>query len=115
MNYGLFLDDERIPSDVTWISLPKTYWFVCHDFDWFKFSVTEGGMPKFVSFDHDLQDFDKNTGEEYTGMTCLKWLVEYCMDNNLNIPICFFHTQNPIGKINMETYYNNAVKHYHKG
>ena len=108
---SLFLDDERNVSDVTWLSLPETDWYVARTFLWFKLHI-QGGMPEYISFDHDLQDFDMDTDEERTGMTCLKWLIEYCMDRDMMIPVCFFHTQNPVGKKNMEEYYKNAVKHW---
>lgn len=108
MNYSIFLDDERIPTDVTWIELPDIKWSIIRDFAWFKFYIN-GGMPEYITFDHDLQDFNED-GTENTGYTCLKWLVDYCLDYNMMLPVCFFHSMNPVGVKNMKSYYENALK-----
>lgn len=109
MNYSIFLDDERIPTDVTWIELPDIKWSIIRDFEWFKFYIN-GGMPEYITFDHDLQDFNED-GTENTGYTCLKWLVDYCIDHDMMLPVCFFHSMNPIGVKNMKSYYENALKY----
>ena len=70
----------------------------------------------YISFDHDIQDF--NNGVERTGYTCVKFLCDYLQSGKIYngtfmVDIdCYFHTQNPIGKKNMETYWNNFVKVY---
>lgn len=108
MNYSIFLDDERNPQDVTWIELPNIKWIIIRDFSWFKFYIN-GRMPEYITFDHDLQDFNED-GTENTGYTCLKWLVDYCIDHDMMLPGCFFHSMNPIGVKNMKSYYENALK-----
>ena len=100
MKTGIFLDDERWPSDVTWIDLPK-------DVDWITVRTTldfqdaikycfDGHFPEYFSFDHDLQEFypDENGNEyEKTGYDAVKFMVEYALDHDLLIPNnCFFHT-----------------------
>lgn len=107
---NIFLDDERTPSNVTWMKLTDSlkHYQVVRSYDEFvsaiKYTKYEVGV---ISFDHDLQDFDVD-GNERTGYDCLKWLVEYCVDNNKPLPTCYFHTKNPVGKENMEAYYENA-------
>lgn len=107
---GIFLDDERIPTDVTWIQYPEISWAIVRDD--IEFTKTfkkfvELGKPFVVSFDHDLQLID---GDEITGYTILKSMIEYMMDNDVNVDIqCFFHTQNPIGKANMKQYWENYL------
>lgn len=65
--------------------------------------ISENGLPDFISFDHDL-------GEGKTGYDCAKWLVEYCLDNNLSLPEYDSHSQNPIGKENILTLLGNYKK-----
>ena len=65
------------------------------------------------SFDHDLQDFNAE-GVEVTGYGCLKWMLNKCLDMSIKIPKCYFHTQNPIGKENMEALYKSYLKEQEK-
>lgn len=109
---GLFLDDERVHSDVTWVSYPvDVEWYVLRRPSDFMLAVIqmEGG-PYIVSFDHDIQSFDL-LGNEVTGYDMLKYLVDYCIDQGYSMPKCFFHTMNPVGKKNMESYYQSALTH----
>lgn len=97
--YYLFLDDERMPNDVTWINLPKDHpWNIVRTFESFKKFITENGIPDFVSFDHDLADFSNVDGvkTEKTGVDCARWLVSYCIDNNEQLPQFSVHSKNPI-------------------
>ena len=57
MSYYLFLDDERIPGNVTWITMPgdRAYQIV-RNYDQFVQHITTNGVPDFVTFDHDLAD-----------------------------------------------------------
>lgn len=107
---GIFLDDERNPEDVKWVEYPAGIeWYVVRRMNDFLFCIYNmGGAAYVVSFDHDLQDYNLN-GKENTGYDCLKSLVGFCMDTNTPLPQCFFHTMNPVGKKNMESYYQNAV------
>lgn len=109
----LWLDDIRNPNDtpkyvpnaheIIWV---KSYYeFI----DWIE---QRNNVPDIISFDHDLADV--NSSVEKTGYDCLKWLINYCYDNNFNLPEIFFHTDNTVGKTNMETYLNNAKKHLFK-
>lgn len=63
------------------------------------------GVPEYVSFDHDLGDFYQEEGEnkEKTGNTCAKWLCEYCLNNQIKIPSYHIHSNNPSGKININS------------
>lgn len=106
--YGFFLDDERVVEDVTWLLLPD-------DVEWVCFARPEDMMFAVIntpldaigcySFDHDLQSF--KGGVEQTGYDVLKWLLGFYMDRKVKIPPTFFHTQNPVGKKNMESYLEN--------
>ena len=118
MSYNLFLDDERRPSQVTWVNLPLVEWTVVKNYDAFVQVISSLGMPRRISFDHDLAaehyrpsmyDDDKHynnyytdgTFKEKTGHECAKWLVQYCVNRGEKIPEYFVHTLNPIGKQNI--------------
>ena len=62
-----------------------------------------------ISFDHDLGcDASGNILE--SGADCLKYLISFCLDNNLRLPECLIHTSNPVGKLNMESLINSYYK-----
>jgi hypothetical protein len=133
----LFLDDERKPGDVTWCELPNAKYVVVRNFDEFVRHVLTFGIPKFVAFDHDLADFhykaalhdaqqnskmkllfevadeivDIDYGPEKTGYDCAKWLVDFCEDRGLKFPDYTIHSLNPIGKLRISNYIDNAKKH----
>ena len=58
------------------------------------------GLPDFISFDHDL-------GEDLSGYDCAKYLVEYCLTHQLPLPNYKVHSQNPVGKENIERLLEN--------
>lgn len=110
---GLFLDDERNPTDVFWMKYPENIeWIIARNLTEFEFQIINRPDIKYISFDHDLQDFGIDT--ENTGYNCLKLLVNQCIITGKPIPKCFFHTMNPIGLKNMESYYLNYLKHCSK-
>jgi hypothetical protein len=116
--YNIFLDDIRVPSDVTWVSVPKKDYLIVRNYDLFVKTIKHKGIPDFISFDHDLADqhygdglkndnikYDKYT--EKTGYDCAKWLVNYCGENNLNLPEYMVHSLNPVGAKNILMYLNS--------
>lgn len=128
----LFLDDERIPLDVSWTALPldikwdATAWDIVRSYTQFIEYITYNGLPDFVSFDHDLadqhykdffrakddnQDLAYDMYEEKTGYDCVKWLVGYCIKHNLDFPVYAVHSMNPIGKDNIIGLVNSYNKH----
>ena len=58
------------------------------------------GLPDFISFDHDL-------GEDLSGYDCAKYLVEYCLEHQLPLPDYQVHSQNPVGRENIERLLEN--------
>lgn len=47
---------------------------------------------------------------EKTGLDCAKWLVNLCMDNNLDLPDYIVHSMNPAGAKNIWEYLENYRK-----
>lgn len=136
--YNLFLDDERIPysSDkdvknafaVTKNPIYYTMsWEIVRNYYQFIAVIESKGLPKIISFDHDLgksynaQDIparflkaNSNNLEilntEKTGYDALKWLCEYCLDRDIDLPEIYLHTANTSGFVSMRDY----IKSYEK-
>jgi len=101
MSYNLFLDDLRDPN--LFLNDTKT-WVVVRNHSQFVEIITKRGLPDFISFDHDLCDDDQeklNNFKEKTGYDCAKWLVEYCMRINHQLPEWKVHSMNPVGRDNI--------------
>ena len=101
MSYSLFLDDERDPPNDTKL------WIIARNFNAAQAIILVNGLPRFISFDHDL-------GAGPTGYDFVKWLSEYVMDNRLQFPEGFdfyVHSQNPVGKRNIENYLHAFLEH----
>ena len=113
MKYKLFLDDVRTVLGLSLYNYSPIYkednWKLARNFDEFKSIIIEFGMPSFISFDHDLGDIRKNHVER-TGYDCAKWLVNYCMDNNIPFPEYKVHSDNTVGKDNITYYIENYKK-----
>lgn len=97
MTYKLFLDDERDPIGQDWI--------IVRSYDDFALIIEEFGVPEFISFDHDLGE------NSATGYACAKWLVGYCIGAGEKIPDFYVHSQNPVGKANIEAYISSAKRY----
>ena len=102
--YHIFLDDDRMPADVTWVRLPSVDtnthggWHIVRSFEQFVHCIETNGMPQFISFDHDLGDVGP---DEKNGLSCAKWLVDYCLDNETSCPDFEVHSKNPQGALNI--------------
>ena len=107
-----FIDEEKKVPDIDDLNIN---WVLnLHQFiKW----IDLYGLPYAISFDHDLadehytpeylwDDFDES--EKYqkerkrnyvygTGEDCAKWLVLYCLHENLPLPKIFIHSDNPVG------------------
>lgn len=69
--------------------------------------IKENGLPDLISFDNDL---GIGNGEGYD---CAKWLVEYCMDTNVQLPKWFIHSANPVAKENIKNLLINFENNYY--
>ena len=96
----LFIDDERYPATDDFKIVRSSLEAIEH--------VQEHGIPSYISFDHDLGGDDVST-------IFIKFLIEYMLDNNLKLPENFkyyVHSQNPIGKKNIEMDMELLIKHF---
>ena len=87
----LYLDDLR-PT-------PEGFDHV-YSYEEFVAYLEREGLPDFISFDHDL-------GEDLSGYDCAKYLVAYCLEHQRSLPDYQVHSQNPVGKENIERLLEN--------
>ena len=127
--YNLFLDDFREPEDAFSYTHNQTYligWVVVRNYNDFVNYILTKGMPSLISFDHDLADFhydnQHNLDQKYydtvtekTGYHCAKWLVNYCIDNDLDLPDYLAHTMNTVGRKNILSLLDNYKKFRENG
>lgn len=113
VDYNLFLDDNRNPTDPFMVNRSFIYvnyeWVIVRSYADFVKVIKKNGIPKFISFDHDISDFDEY-GNELTGYDCAKWLVNYCDSKRLKLPTYFIHSQNTTGSRNIFHYLKNAKR-----
>lgn len=120
MKYYIFLDDERMPWDVTWHPIRRDYHYnIIRSYKEFIGHIIAFGLPEYISFDHDLADQHYGHGlnndeipydrySEKTGYDCAKWLVNFCIDRGLKFPDYDVHSMNPVGRTNIIEYVSNA-------
>jgi hypothetical protein len=116
----LWLDDYRDPMQGQWLVFSP---ITDQDFDvhWVKSYyefvdwIKTNGLPTGICFDHDLSDVQSacvatNTelpSTEKTGMDCAKWLVDYCIDSNKQLPLYNMQSANSVGKENIRSLLEN--------
>lgn len=133
INILLWLDDIRDPYQSTWIEdYAPDYIGMEMNIIWVKsyyeFTswINKNGLPAMVCFDHDLGEdvaIDlvkkgvlKRKAREFkrlekTGYDCAKWLVELCMDKDIDFPKYEVQSANIVGKENIISLINNFKKH----
>lgn len=127
----LWLDDYRNPTEDDWLAFSPI-----HDYDhviWVKNYneatewVNKNGLPYAMCLDHDLgfnkqleyrgmgksKKESRRLSREYekTGYDFAKFIIDYCIDRNLDLPYYNFQSANPIGKKNMEELFKNFNKY----
>ena len=128
--YHLRLDDIRDPytygSYKGWDSVA---W--CENYEQFVIVIKELWMPGHISFDHDLGGFEtgivkKNIDKignrdikyevlEFPLLTwydCAKWLVEYCIVNEIPLPEYSIHSTNPVWAENIKGLFEDYKRFY---
>lgn len=122
----LFLDDLRSPRQCYNYIKNEIYlrsdWDIVRNYDQFVNYILNVGIPKVISFDHDLADEHYDTlnetdftslqeyylfrDREMTGYDCAKWLKEYCDLHEYPLPKILCHSMNPVGKENILKLFN---------
>lgn len=130
MKKYLMIDDERNLEQHGKYLLEKgvdisKQWVIVRSYVQFVRWVEENGVPDFVAFDHDLADvpslrattpieewFDLDENKEYTGTDCARWLVNYCMVNNVPVPEYVVHSSNGEGGKNIKSIFETYKKYF---
>jgi len=131
----LWLDDLRNPFEGKWIeefapeylNSGSIIWVL--NFEEFIEWIRKNGLPQKICFDHDLGEdvaiklVSKGVGKKKarevkklakSGYDCAKWLVDYCIDHDLQIPDWNIQSANPVGKENINGLLINAKNHLAK-
>ena len=116
MKWNCFLDDFRIPRQVTWVKLPLVDWVIVRNYREFVNAVKTRGIPTRVSWDHDLAPNHyvqalggkKDDSYEENGADCAKWLVNYCIAKGVPLPEYWVHSMNPAGADNIRSILESA-------
>ncbi len=105
----LWLDDFRDPSLDKWSRFlnfgDDTNIVWVKSYSEFTDYISNNVLPYAICFDHDL-------GEDKSGYDCAKWLVEFCMDNDLQLPHYTIQSSNPVGKENIDKLLSNYNRHW---
>ncbi len=127
----LWLDDYRNPFDlkIDWLVFSpigknvEVIWV--KNYKDFVAWITNNGLPDAICFDHDLGQDEADEAVKNgmskkkaralkkgikDGYDCAKWLVEYCMDNNKELPLYNIQSANPVGKENIDKLLTNFNK-----
>ena len=113
MKTYLWLDDLRDPNQSVWYdhyiseldkSVDTLIWV--KEFPMFVNYINEFGLPDKIFFDHDLGDDELGTGYD-----AAKWLMNYCMDRDLDLPLWSVQSANPVGRQNINGILNNYKKY----
>ncbi len=125
--YNLFLDDTRNPKEVYEYTFRYLYlekeWKIVKNYDEFVNTIQINGIPNIISFDHDLglehyihqytksEEIPYDQYTEKTGYDCAKWLIDYCIENKLELPkMILIHSMNVIGAQNIASLFNTYEK-----
>lgn len=97
--WKLFLDDEREPIGDDWV--------ISRTAEDAQALVVRYGLPRFISFDHDL-------GDGLNGSEFVSWLIDHMLASGDQFPAEFgymVHSQNPIGAGNIRGKMDAAIRH----
>ena len=118
MKWNCFIDDERVPRDAYWANWHKSFldgsieFVIARTFEEFQEQVEKHGtLPSYISFDHDLGDFQTN------GYEISRHIADWIMDRKYALPADFgyeVHSQNPVGKVNIQRFLENFIYHWQK-
>jgi hypothetical protein len=87
--------------------------------------IKQNGLPGLICFDHDLgEDVAKSRvskgmskrqarilkRETLSGYDCTKWLIEFCLNNEINVPSYEIQSANPVGAENIRGLIENFKK-----
>lgn len=108
MSYKLFLDDIRT-VDMVYKNWTDKDFVIVRNYEDFKITIIEKGLPEYISFDNDL-GLDTNGEVAPDGYAAAKWLVH---ESGLNISKLEFyvHSANPVATKQIQGLLDNYIEH----
>lgn len=110
IDWALFLDDERFPPEI--VPRGTRCWMIARSvYEAVELIHSNGKLPCFISFDHDLGEESAPTGHDLAIL-----FVNNVLDKNWRVPDNFkyrVHSANPVGKANIEGLLDQFLE-YHK-
>lgn len=106
MNTCIWLDDYRQPEQRLFKLFKHV--IVIKNYNDFISFINNKGLPACICFDHDL-------GEDKTGYDCAKFLVDYCVSHNCDLPEYYSQSDNIVGKTNILQLLDRYKKFYNEG
>ena len=112
----VWLDDMRNPYQGSWLhdyapeyeTKDSVTWV--KSYDEFVEQIETNGLPDMIAFDHDLGELDGEITK--SGYDAAKWLVDYCLDNELEMCKWVVQSANPVGLENINRLLINYIKHF---
>jgi hypothetical protein len=128
MHIGLFLDDVRNPSQVTWVKYPDegVIWDVVRTHEEFVSALKNGKKYEVISFDHDLcfehqralfEDPFRHLLQDFktpTGLRSLLHFLELCKYRGEALGKIYVHTLNPVARKLMEATIRGFIEFCHR-
>ena len=108
----LWIDDVRNPLENDWLVFSPigkdvdVVWVKSYD-EFVDYLTRADRLPDAICFDHDL-------GDGKSGYDCAKYLVGFCMDRGLKLPVWNCQSANPVGRENIDGLLNNYLKFENK-
>ncbi|KAA9340115.1 cyclic-phosphate processing receiver domain-containing protein [Adhaeribacter soli] len=106
MKYKLFLDDIRT-VEMVYSNLTDEDFIIVRNFEDFKSTILQKGLPGYISFDNDL-GLDTNGNIAPDGYAAAKWLV---YDSGLDLSELKFyvHSANPVAASQIQGLLDNYI------
>jgi len=108
MTYKLFLDDLRT-VDMVYTNWTDEDFTIVRNFEDFRKTIIEQGLPEYISFDNDL-GLDDSGNVAPDGYAAAKWLV-YESGLDLSDLEFFVHSANPVAAKQIQGLLENYIKH----
>lgn len=108
MTYRLFLDDLRTVKMV-YKNLTDDDFVIVRNFNDFKKTILENGLPELISFDNDL-GLDENDIIAEDGYAAAKWLVYESGLDLINLKFNV-HSANPVASQQIQSLLDNYIRH----
>lgn len=113
---NIFLDDLRSLQEAETLTGNTIYtsvqWVVVRSYKDFKELLDSlQTAPLRVSFDHDLGHIPEDNEVEKDGKLCADHLVRICIEKGWDMPMCFIHSANPIGRQRIQYVLDDFIRY----